>query len=75
MPRASWQWKDHDGVRRVVWRGRSRPYVNDRWHSFPVRVSRGFSSFDRWLDVANSDWRYCRRHGTVSLRIVCSQAR
>lgn len=49
--------------------------MNDRWLSFPVRVSGGFSSFDRRLDVARLDRRHRRRHGKIPLRAVRSQTR
>ena len=49
--------------------------MNDGWLSFPVRVSGGFSSIDRRLDVANLDRRHHRRHGKIPLRAVRSQTR
>ena len=49
--------------------------MNDGWHSFPVRVSGGVSSFDRRLDVANLDRRQYRCHGKIPLRAVRSQTR
>lgn len=49
--------------------------MNDGWLSFPVRVSGGFSSIDRRLDVANFDRRHRRRYGKIPLCAVRSQTR
>ena len=49
--------------------------MNDGRLSFPVRVSGGFSSFDRRLDVANLDRRHRCRLGAIPLRAAHSQTR